>query len=417
MDNCDAVFPPRPVPVSGLGALLAPESLSADVGVVCFSHLRWDFVFQRPHHLFSRFARQRPVLWVEEPVVNGAPEPRLDVRETPQGVHVAVPFLPSALDTAGAIQALRTLLQQELDRRGLHRFVSWYYTPMALPYTEDLQPELVVYDCMDELSAFKGAPARLADLERQLFSRADLAFTGGLSLYRAKRDRHHNIYGIPSSIDVEHYRHARVHQPEPADQSHIPHPRLGFFGVIDERMDLDLLAGLADARPDWHIVLLGPFAKIDPAEVPQRANLHYLGRKTYEELPSYVAGWDVALLPFARNEATRFISPTKTPEYLAAGRPVVSTSIEDVVHPYGEAGLAHIADSVPEFVSAVEAALEEGVTNRTWLAKVDRLLANTSWDRTWGDMASLMATTHRAVHGRDGLRPSAAAAEPGRSHV
>ncbi|MDP8922487.1 MAG: glycosyltransferase, partial [Chloroflexota bacterium] len=245
-------------------------------------------------------------------------------------------------------------------------------------------PRVTVYDCMDELSAFRFAPPLLREREARLFERADLVFTGGHSLYEAKRRRHPSVYPFPSSVDVAHFRRARSAQPDPADQASVQHPRLGFYGVIDERLDIQLIRSVAEARPDWQIVLVGPVAKIDRETLPRLPNVHYLGAKQYDELPAYLAGWDVALLPFACNEATRFISPTKTPEYLAAGRPVVSTPIRDVVRPYGDRGLARIAATAPEFVAAVEQALVEDGAAR--LAKADPFLAEMSWDRTWQQM-------------------------------
>jgi UDP-galactopyranose mutase len=230
----------------------------------------------------------------------------------------------------------------------------------------------------------------LREREAELFSRADLVFTGGQSLYEAKRDQHENVYAFPSSVDVAHFAQARTNKEDPADQANIPHPRLGFFGVIDERMDIELLEGIAEARPDWHLVMIGPVVKIDPASLPRRENIHYLGGKDYKELPAYLAGWDLAMLPFARNESTRFISPTKTPEYLAAGTPVVSTSIRDVVRPYGQEGLVRIADTVEEFVTAALAAMKEDCEASGWLAIVDAFLEQISWDRTWNSMMQLI---------------------------
>jgi UDP-galactopyranose mutase len=196
------------------------------------------------------------------------------------------------------------------------------------------------------------------------------------------------VHAFPSSVDVAHFATARRPLPDPADQAAIAHPRLGFFGVVDERMDLELLAAVADARPDWQLVIVGPVVKIDPASLPRRPNLHFLGGKLYTELPTYLANWDVALMPFARNESTRFISPTKTPEYLAAGKPVVSTSIRDVVRPYGDLGLVRIADTPEDFVRACEAALTED--RATWLPRVDSHLATMSWDNTWAGMKALL---------------------------
>jgi UDP-galactopyranose mutase len=355
--------------------------------LVCLSHLRWNFVFQRPQHLLSRFARERRVFFFEEPVY-GPGQPRLQVTQSPEGVWVAVPHLPEGLEEHQVVDAQRGLLNELLATHGVQRYVTWYYTPMALPFTRHLYPLATVYDCMDELSAFRGAPPGLLRNEAELLQRADLVFTGGQSLYEAKKDRHHSVHAFPSSVDVAHFASARASVAEPEDQAAIAHPRLGFFGVVDERMDLALLEAVADARPDWQLVIIGPVVKIDPASLPRRPNLHFLGGKPYAQLPTYLAGWDVALMPFARNESTRFISPTKTPEYLAAGKPVVSTSIRDVVRPYGELRLVHIADAPEDFVRACEAALKEERT--TWLPRVDAYLATMSWDSTWSRMKVLL---------------------------
>jgi UDP-galactopyranose mutase len=261
---------------------------------------------------------------------------------------------------------------------------------MAVSFSTHLSPIATIYDCMDELSAFKDAPAALRQNEAKLFSRADLVFTGGQSLYEAKRKQHPRVHAFPSSVDVAHFIKARTHSTEPADQASIPHPRLGYVGVIDERMDVDLLAESARLKPDWHFVMVGPVVKIQESSLPKAPNIHYLGGKPYPELPAYLAGWDVALLPFARNESTRFISPTKTPEYLAAGLPVVSTSIRDVVRPYGNLRLAHIADTADHFVSSAEEAMNGHLGDSEWLARVDEHLATMSWNRTWASMKSLI---------------------------
>nr|MDQ3805554.1 glycosyltransferase family 1 protein [Acidobacteriota bacterium] len=326
------------------------------VDLVCLSHLRWDFVFQRPQHLLTRCAQGRRVFFIEEPIYGD--ELRLDVSACEGGVRVVVPRLPQ--QARGDSEGLqRTLLDQLFAEHIVRDHVLWYYTPMPLAWTRHLDPLAVVYDCMDELSAFKGAPPELKEREAELFRRADLVFTGGRSLYEAKREQHPEVYAFPSSIDRAHFAQARETAADPPDQADIPHPRLGFFGVVDERLDIELLDAVAAARPHWQFVIIGPVVKIDPETLPRRQNIHYLGAKQYQELPSYIAGWDVATLLFAMNDSTRFISPTKTPEYLAAGKPVVSTPIRDVVRPYGEAGLVRIAATPAEFVAAAEAALSE----------------------------------------------------------
>jgi glycosyltransferase involved in cell wall biosynthesis len=375
--------------------------------VVCLSHLRWDFVFQRPQHLLTRCARLHRVFVIEEPLpAEGSP--RLDVHVRQEGVRIVVPRLPAGLSSAAAALQQVRLLSAFFRRQQIEDYVLWYYTPMALDFTRHLRPRAIVYDCMDELSAFAGAPISMREREGELLARADVVFTGGHALFEHKQQSHHNVHPFPSSVDVHHFARARATQPDPADQAEIPHPRLGFFGVVDERMDLALLAQVAAARPEWHLVIVGPVTKIDPELLPVGPNIHYLGPKPYEILPEYLAGWDVALLPFARNDATRFISPTKTPEYLAAGKPVVSTSIRDVVRPYGVQGFARIADDADDFVAAVEAALAEDSSAR--IRAVDAFLTHTSWDGTWTRMYRFVAAAiaSHADHSTPVALPSAA---------
>jgi glycosyltransferase involved in cell wall biosynthesis len=355
--------------------------------LVCLSHLRWDFVFQRPHHLLTRAARERRVFVVEEPL-SGGNAPTLEITQRDHQLWTVVPRLPAGLSPAAVESAQRQLLDHLCSEHDIRRYVLWYYTPMALSFSRHLKPLACVYDCMDELAAFKFAPPELRAHETELFRRADLVFTGGQSLYEAKRQQHARVYAFPSSVDVPHFAQARERMPEPADQAPIGRPRLGFFGVLDERLDLDLVSAVTTARPDWQVVMVGPVAKIAPDDLPSAPNLHYLGPKTYAQLPAYIAGWDVALLPFALNDSTRFISPTKTPEYLAAGRPVVSTPIKDVVRPYGESGLVQIADSPSAFIAAIDRALAEDTAARQQQA--DELLARMSWDQTWQQMAALI---------------------------
>jgi UDP-galactopyranose mutase len=288
------------------------------------------------------------------------------------------------------------LLDDLLSECQIKDYVLWYYTPMARSFTRHLQPTAIVFDCMDELSLFKHAPKELVENEAELMQKADVVFTGGQSLYEAKKDRHPNIHAFPSSIDYLHFAQARriaKSKHEPEDQRDIPHPRMGFYGVIDERFDIELMRGMAEARPDWSFVLIGPTAKIDPNDLPKNNNIYHLGPKSYQELPVYLAGWDVAMMPFAKNDSTKFISPTKTPEFLAAGKPVVSTSIQDVVRPYGELGLVKIADEVATFIkAAAECGMDERALPDNWLETVDQFLSKNSWDRTWSRMEQLITT-------------------------
>lgn len=268
---------------------------------------------------------------------------------------------------------------------------------MALGFSSQLNAAVTVYDCMDELSHFLHAPRELREREQELFRIADVVFTGGISLFEVKREQHRNVHAFPSSIDVSHFQQARESQPDPADQAQIPHPRAGFIGVIDERLDTVLIGEVARLRPNVHFVLIGPVVKIDPATLPQAPNLHYLGGKQYAELPAYLAGWDVALMPFAINDATRFISPTKTPEYLAAGKPVVSTPIRDVVRGYGEEGLVEIAGDPESFATAIDRALDP--PKAEWRERVEQKLAAGSWDLTWNAMQhEILCAPERREH-------------------
>ena len=335
----------------------------------------------------TRFAAGRRVIFWEEPVAGPLEtSPRLDSRTDPDsGVIVVTPVLPDGGSAAERDAMLGLLLDGLLAGYG-GDLIRWYYTPMMLGFSRHLDAICTVYDCMDELANFKFAPPELTILERELMASADVVFTGGYSLWEAKRERHRNIHPFPSSVDRGHFAKARATRGDPPDQAAIAWPRLGFYGVVDERMDLDLLASLADARPDWSVVIVGPVVKIDPADLPQRPNLHYLGGKTYDQLPAYLGGWDVALMPFAINESTRFISPTKTPEYLAGGRPVVSTPIIDVVRHYGELEAVKIAATADEFVTACHEALALSRLKGRWLKEVDQALSALSWDETFARM-------------------------------
>jgi len=380
------------VPVTSEAEPSAPESEPATL--LCFSHLRWNFVFQRPQHLMSRFAREMNVIFWEEPVDIAAHETAyLQVREAgdAENVRIVVPHLPQGMPDAAREAALMRLLDAHIASiRGT--LIAWYYTPMMLPFSRHITPDLTVFDAMDELSKFKFAPTHLLFLEQELLDRSDIVFTGGSSLFEAKKDRHDNVHCFPSSVDRVHFLKARARQFDPADQEDLPKPRLGFYGVIDERFDIDLLDKVAAMRPQWSFVMVGPVVKISEEDLPRRPNIHYLGAKTYAQLPGYLSGWDVALMPFAMNESTQFISPTKTPEYLAGGKPVVSSPIKDVVRHYGQLEGVKFASTAEEFVAACEEALElsrhpEG----GWLADADLMLSATSWDTTQARMAGLIA--------------------------
>lgn len=374
----------RPVPIARAGTILA------------LSHLRWDFVFQRPQQLLTRAARTFDVFYVEEPLRDGGvfSERRFD-RER---VTVIQPVVPLDADEA-LVETHHGGIVERIAAEARGPLWLWMYTPMALPLVAHIQADAIVFDKMDELSAFAFAPPELLAREAALIERADVVFTGGRAMYEAARGRHGNIHCFPSSIDTRHFGAARTREHvEPVDQRAIGVPRIGFFGVIDERFDTGLLDAVAARRPDWQFVMLGPTAKIDPARLPLHDNIHWLGPKPYSELPAYLGGWDAGWMPFAINDSTRFISPTKTPEFLAAGLPVVSTAITDVVRPYGEERLVAIAATVDESVSALATAI--GPRPAAWLAAVDDRLATGSWDATWAGMRAQVESVSGMQHNR-----------------
>lgn len=318
--------------------------------------------------------------------------PYLTFSQRMPNLWVCVPHLSKGLSKTEINAQLKELLKFFFVNKDASEFIFWYYTPMALEFSGHMKAGLTVYDCMDELSAFKFAPEELKNLEKQLFNSTDIVFTGGHSLYESKKMQHYNIHPFPSSIDKKHFSQARVKGQEPADQANIKGPKIGFYGVIDERFDSNLIQGIADARPDWNIILIGPIVKIDPKTLPKNKNVHYLGSKSYEELPKYLSGWEVAMVPFLLNESTRFISPTKTPEYLCGGVPVVSTAIKDVINPYAKNKLVSIGVDSEDFVDAIESQLNNQDKSK-WLEEVDQFLASNSWDITCSAMTDAMIST------------------------
>ena len=373
--------------------------------LLCLSHLNWDFVWQRPQHLMSRLARRCPVIFVDPPEISAEVDrPTLQERGEHGGVRVLRPLFPTALlDTPGhSYQELWLgLLPQTLALAG-PRPILWVFSPLADYLVEAARPQLslAIYDCMDDLASFRGSPASMREREDRLLAAADLAFTGGRSMYEARRGRHPDLHCFPSGVDVAHYAGARdPGTAVPAALEAIPAPRLGYFGVLDERIDWELIAEVAARRPDWHWALVGPTAKVDPEELPQAPNIHYLGQQQYADLPAFLRGFDVATMPFALNQATRFISPTKTTEYLAGGKPVISSSVPDVAATY--TGIVEIADGAEAWAAGVERLLAEDAQARA--ARAERaapILERSAWD----DIAAQMWALITQAMGRSGQR-------------
>jgi len=387
---------------------------SGNAPLICFSHLRWDFVLQRPQHLMERFSKDRQVFFFEEFIPTDHHLPYLEIHPF-EGTSVKAvrPRIPHWWSEQQRERALGKLLDDLLALHGGARPVLWFYTPLMYSFARHVDAACVVYDCMDELANFKFAPAQLKTTEAALIANADAVFTGGYSLYEAKRHLHDNMHPFPSSVDVAHFHAARMPMEEPIDQAGIAGPKLGYYGVIDERLDLELIARVAAANPQFSFIFIGPVAKIRFEDLPKAANIHYLGQKSYNQLPAYLSGWDAALMPFALNEATRFISPTKTPEYLAAGRPVVGTPIKDVVRHYGSVPGVFLADDAAGFSAACRQAAASKRTDKAWLAMIDAKLAGSSWDETFRAMNKLLeaaaarrhVTPEQALRGNPNLQP------------
>jgi glycosyltransferase involved in cell wall biosynthesis len=376
--------------------------------LICFAPARWDFVYQRPHHIMSRAARDFRVFFIEEPrPLAGRAGPKLEVIRQPNGVRVVIPWLPQD-QLAAPAAALRGLLANLFAKYRIEHYMLWYQTPAALAFTSHLNPLVVIYDAAD-------GPAEVRQTlqsgqDAAIMRRADVVLTGSQSLYDAAQAQHDNVHLVPSAVDAAHFAQARIWQPQPADQAAIPEPRLGFFGVLDERLDRALIDRVAAERPGWQLIFIGPVLQLNLADLPQRPNIHYLGLKSYLELPAYLAGWDVAILPFAINDATRYSSPAKIPEYLAGGKPVVTTPVPDVVSQYGSSGLVQVAVTPAEFITSVTRILFAPPAHDR--SHLDGHLAQTSWDETWRTISRLIEVELIARHA-----PAVASARIAQAHT
>ncbi len=342
--------------------------------LLVFSHLRWDFIFHRPHHVMTRFAQHRRVFYFEEPIFGVTESPRLHLKVTEENMHVVIPYLPAGMDFLRANESLRNLLNELITDEEIKDYTVWYYSPSSLNFTRHLNPAVTIFDCLT--SAHQSA----MDEESEIVTKADLVFTDGEKLHNSMKKIHLNVHPFPNSLDTEHFSRGRMSLAEPEDQIHIPHPRIGFYGVVDEKFNSQLLSEIADIRPDFHFILLGPVLGKAVSSLPQRSNIHYLGKKDYSELPLYLAGWDCSIIPL------KSPGSAKTAECLAAGKPVVSTSVSEV-HAYTSSRLIHVADSPTRFVEEIEAAINESVNDPEWIERVDNFLEGSSWDQTFMDMA------------------------------
>lgn len=368
-------------PTSVAGNRRSRTAQPSQYDMVVFCHLRWEFVYQRPQHIISRMAKQQRILLIEEPIGHGAEDRNTHFQKVTDNLHVLQP-------RTNSIDEIKNILPQYVTNNSVA--IGWFYSPSFVSLLQEFDFGAIVYDCMDELTLFKGAPVELLEQEKFLFARADIVFTGGKSLYESKKQHHNNVYCFPSSVDQQHFAKAQNGVTIPDDIANIPGPIAGYFGVIDERLDLQLINDTAVQNPDISFVMIGPLAKISEDDLPRQQNLHYLGMKQYDVLPNYLKAFAVATMPFALNDATKYISPTKTLEYIAAGKPVISTAIKDVVRDYSHC--VPIISNASEFSSALRESLQN--TDAVKLEKDYReILEKTSWDNTVGKMTLLINKT------------------------
>ncbi len=404
--------------------------MSVDFDLIVASHLRWSFVWQRPQQLLSRLACHRQILFVEEPVyIDSASEDAVpELEQVADNITVLKPQVmrperegtPIWEDHANIARQVRYAMRLlRIRDRAL-----WFYTPLPEFLLHAVEPDLMVYDVMDELSNFKFAPPQLRQQEARLLRRADVVFTGGASLYEAKLPFNPNTHLFASGVDEAHYATACDDATAvPEAVSRIPTPRATYIGVIDERLDYDIIRAMAESRPEVHFLMVGPVVKVDPGSLPKAPNLHYLGQQAYKDLPCILKGSQICLMPFAMNDATKFISPTKTLEYMATHRPIVSTPVRDVERFYSD--IVYMAHDSEEFTAQVDAALREAPEERARRQmREDKILAEHSWDAIADNMNRLMETAYARRHrlvaprfARTASAAPAAAAIPARGAV
>jgi UDP-galactopyranose mutase len=355
--------------------------------LICFSCVPWDFIYHRPQHLMTRFAKHFRVIYVEPPAY-GEGHPSYELSYPKENIISVKLRLPAGLPEEQAANVQQEKLAQFLNDLQVKHYVFWYYSPVALTFTNAFQPVLKVYDCMTEFPyAQDGIDVRA--LEDSLLRQADFVFTAGPSLHETRRSFNQNTYCLPGSVDIDHFYGARYYHADPAEQAKIPHPRIGFAGVIDDRIDFTLLKAVALRKPEWHLVLLGPIVGLKKSDLPELSNLHFIEKKSYEELPGYISGWNITMLPFAHTDATRFINPLQATEFLAAGKPVIAAPVIDIIRTYGNRGLIQIAGTPEEFVRVANTHFTSR-DKTEWNDHVAEFLSLNSWDKTWQRMMDMI---------------------------
>jgi beta-glucosidase/6-phospho-beta-glucosidase/beta-galactosidase/glycosyltransferase involved in cell wall biosynthesis len=405
-------------PVTGKTEADATDSVETDTalatgryGIVVFSHLRWGFVWQRPQQFLSRFARVHQVLFMEEPqfdLVEGS-QPHLKMHRVMPNVTVACPHVPNSYNRNPALpELLRKFTRQAMaDANTDGAFdcpLLWYYSPMDAAWSlGHFENRGIIYDCMDELSQFTGAPKALISNEARLMEHADVIFTGGYELWLRKKQRE-NVHFFGCGVEFNHFAQAQdEYTTIPPDIDFMARPILGWFGVIDERVDYGMVGEMARLRPEWSFAMVGPVVKVDPNLLPHSPNLYWLGQRDYTVLPNYCRAFDICMMPFSINAATQYINPTKTLEYFATGRPVISTPVTDVVRQFSD--LVEIVKTTDEFLAAAERLLQQPDQER--IARGIEKARASSWESTVKAMREIIGKAIADPGRRSSRKPEA----------
>ncbi len=352
--------------------------------IVCFSDISWNVKFQRPHQLFSQAKRINIIIFIEKPLLQRSGKPNHFISRVSDNILILTPVITDEDPESTIHETVEQLLTEKLKSHNTTEYICWYYSPKAINYSQKLTPKLIIFDCMDECCGYEGADTEVNESEKKLLEVTDLVFTGGRSLCNAKKLLHKNVHLFPDSIDYERFNG----NTKQAKKNIIKKPaaKIGYFGVIDERLDLNLLDKIAANKPKWKFEIAGPIVENMHGKLPERKNITFTGDIRDEEIPSIIGEWDAAILPYSKNNSTENTAPSRLLVYFAANKNIVSTSINDIVHYFGENGMVRIADEPDDFVKALEAAIKYK-PEAEWQKKVDSIIRKTTWEKTWNGMS------------------------------
>lgn len=316
--------------------------------IVCLSSTRWSFLWQRPQQIMSRLCARHDILYVDPPFPVAEEQVRgisndesgtlivKNLQTINDALQIFRPleisrFSYPDLDSNELLKMNQELLQCQIQKAlfqlGWQHPLLWLYDPRNVNLVDQLNPCGVIYDCVDSFRSFSWSHPHVSIWEEALVDRADVVLATSRALYQERLRKNRYTFLVPNAADYKHFSPWQGYE-KPADITAISRPRLGFIGAIYEWVDLELLQVIADKSPAWNLVLIGP--KQHGLQLPERSNIHWLGQRGYAELPAYVHSFDVALIPFLVNETTQHANPIKFWEYLAAGKPVVSTLLPEI---------------------------------------------------------------------------------------